>query len=378
MVLFEFEGKQLFNRHGLPLLPSLLVENAREAAISVEKFGPDVILKAQIAGGKRGKRGLIKIAHNSSEAIQFAQEIFARTDIPEAPITRILIEPAIPIAEEWYLAVLPDRTTKKLMIMVSNKGGIEIEQVARDFPEAILKIYVRFTERITSESIQTQLRHFKLPEKRMAQLVEIIEKLVLCARQEDLLLAEINPLIWTPSEDLWVLDAKVQIDEGAFFRHPDHQAFESFKKTMSPIQENAKKADLAYVGLDGDIGTISCGAGLSMTTCDLLETFGGKAANFLDVGGGASPEKVETALQILFAQSHIRGILVNVFGGITRGEQVAQGIIAALKTHPEHVPIVVRLIGTNDKEGVALLAAAGIDAYTEMEPAIKRILEVLA
>lgn len=377
MVLFEYEGKIILKDHHLPVLQSFVVDNAVAARNAAEKLNTKVVLKAQIMGGKRGKRGLIKVADTPENAELIAQEIFNRKDIPEAPITEIMIEPAVEIEKEYYIATMVDRSSKKILVMFSAEGGIEIEEVARQTPEAIEKLYLNFIDPIYPFKFFPMISQFGIEGKPKLLLSEIIMKLVQCSKEEDLILAEINPFIFTKSGEAWVLDAKIQIDEGAQYRHPIQKSFHSINKNLGYHELKAKDADLAYVQLSGDIGMISCGAGLSMATCDIIEKFGGKAANFLDVGGGASPQKVESALNILFSQTHIRGILINVFGGITRGEEVAKGIITALKLNPDHVPIVVRLIGTNDQEGVAMLAAAGIDAFTEMEPAVKRILEVL-
>jgi succinyl-CoA synthetase beta subunit len=377
MVLFEYEGKSILKKHGLPIMESFVVETTTAARMAAEKISSKIILKAQISGGKRGKRGLIKFADTPEDAEKDAREIFNRTDIPEGPITHILVEPAVNIEKEYYLAVIIDRSSKKIMIMFSPQGGVDIEEVASQTPEAIEKMYLHFSDIPYPFRFFPMLSQFGIEGKRKLLLADILTKIVNCARTEDLILTEINPFIFTPTGDPVVLDAKIQVDEGASFRHPEYRTFKSISKDLSTYEKEAKDADLAYVQLDGDIGMISCGAGLSMATCDIIEKFGGKAANFLDVGGGASPQKVEAALNILFTQSHIRGILINVFGGITRGEEVAKGIIQALKKNPNHVPIIVRLIGTNDKEGVALLATEGIEAYIEMEPAIKRIMEVI-
>jgi succinyl-CoA synthetase beta subunit len=377
MVLYEYEAKILLRKYNIPLSDSMLVTSPKEAQSAQEKFHSKVVIKAQILGGKRGKRGLIQFGSTPEEVVQKSKEILARSDLPEGFVKQLLIEPAIDIAEELYLGVLIDRSKKQLLVLFSPQGGIEIEETARISPEDLMKIYFSFSTKIFPYLFFEDLDQIGVTGKRKILIAELLSKLVMIARKEDLLLLELNPFVFTKNGKPLALDARISLDESALFRHSDQQHFQSLKDGLSAQELQAKQADLAYVQMEGDIGMISCGAGLSMATCDLIALYGGSTANFLDVGGGASPEKVEAALQILFAQSNIKGILINVFGGITRGDQVAQGIITALKKQPNHVPVVVRLIGTNDVIGVKILAEAGINAFTEMEPAVQKIMEVL-
>lgn len=377
MVLYEFEAKTLLRKYGIPLSDSVLVTTPKEARVAQAKFHSKIVIKAQILGGKRGKRGLIQFGDTPEEAELKSKEILAHTDLPEGPIKHLLIEPAIEISEELYLGVLIDRSKKQIMVLFSTQGGIEIEETAKNSPGALMRLYFPFSVKIYPYHFYDDLDKLEIKGKKKVLIADMLSKLVMIARKEDLLLLELNPFVLTKQDKSLALDVRISLDESALFRHPDQQQFQSLKDGLSLQELQAKQFDLAYVQMDGDIGMISCGAGLSMATCDLIALYGGSTANFLDVGGGASPEKVEAALEILFAQTNIKGILINVFGGITRGDQVAQGIIAALKKRPNHVPIVVRLIGTNDVAGVKILADAGIHAFTEMEPAVQKIMEVL-
>ena len=376
-LVYEYEGKGIFRKHGLPMLDSVLIESADEAKAAYDKIGGTVIVKAQVLSGGRGKRGLIKLVHSASETEQIAAEIFARDDLKDGKVKRILIEQGADIAEEIYLGVLIDRSTKQLLAMVSTKGGIDIEQVAKTDPEAIAKISLPIDTEGLPYMFFEGLDSLGVEGKKKNILAYMLSKLTKILQEEDLMLVEINPFVFTSETKPIVLDARVITDDSALFRHKDHKAFASRMERYEEAELLAKEADIAFVKLEGTIGMISCGAGLSMATCDVVAHFGGSTANFLDIGGGASPEKVEAALHITMGQPEVKAVLINVFGGITRGDQVAEGIITALKKKAGHVPVVVRLIGTNDKEGVKILSEYGLDAYTEMEPAIKKVVELV-
>ena len=376
MLIYEYEAKQLFRKHQIPLLNSVLITNPEDIEEYQALYGNNGVIKAQILSGGRGKRGLIKVSKNASELKQFTNEIFQRTDVKEGKIQKILIEEFADIADEIYLSAMLDRTTKKILVMISLQGGVNIEKVAEKSPHAIAKDWLAIDTHAQPYELYELLNSMGIKGKKKSILAQILSKIVHILHKEDLMMLEINPFVFTKAGKPLALDARVLIDPSALYRHPDQAKFKSLHLRLNENEEKANENGLAYVQLSGEIGLISCGAGLSMASCDMINHFGGSPANFLDVGGGASPAKVEAALDILFSQEEIKGILINVFGGITRCDQVAEGIVLSVKNNAHNIPIVVRLIGTNDKMGVEILSEANLNAFTDMEPAVQKIVEL--
>ena len=370
-MLYEYEGKLLLKKYGFPLAYGKVVENAQDAKNAADNFHAPVMVKAQILGGGRGKRGLIQLGKTPLEVQQIATSIFARNDLPEGPVRHLYIEQAVPIQQELYLSALIDRNQNQILVMFCAQGGIDIEDFNEKNPQAIAKQWIPFNVKPFPYYFYDLVCAQGFNGRKKILLATMLSKLVDFLREEDLLLAEINPFVFTTTDIPLVLDAKINLDPGAIYRHSEQQQMVSLSENLSMLEVYAQTNDLAFVPLEGDIGMISCGAGLSMATCDLLSDMGGKVANFLDVGGGASAEKVQSALELTFKLPHLKMVFINIFGGITRCDQVAEGIIAALTKFPKHVPIVVRLIGTHEKQGIEILANHGIKAFTALEPALE-------
>ncbi len=375
-MLYEFEGKSIFKKHKLPLPPSKVVTSVEEAVKAAEELGLPVVIKAQTLSGKRGKRGLIKKVDTIDEVKEKSAEILSK-ESDGRPIKKLLIEKVVPIKQEFYASVMVDGSHVALLSMFSPEGGMDIEEIAKTKPEKLEKIMFPMDIKPFGYRFFPALKRQGITGKDMVKLAGFLKKLVEIVQKEDLTLAEINPLVLTEDGQYLALDAKVVVDDNASYRHPEWKEFTSLIDRYTKEEIEAKEAGISFVELDGEIGMIACGAGLGMATMDLIKYFGANPKNFLDVGGGASPEKVSKALEILSRDPEVKVILVNVFGGITRGDQVALGIIDAIKKFNIKIPIVVRLIGTNQEEGVKILKEHGIEAYTEMEPAIKKAVELV-
>ena len=375
-MLYEFEGKQIFKKHNLPLPPSKVVMSADEAVEAAKEMGLPVVIKAQTLSGKRGKRGLIKKVDSEEEVREKAAEILSK-ESDGRPIRKLLVEKVVPIKQEFYASVLVDGSHLSLLTMFSPEGGMDIEEIAATKPDRLAKISLPMNDHGFPFRFFEALKSQGFTGKPMAKLATILSRLFKIVQEEDLTLAEINPLVLTEDGQYLVLDAKVVVDDNATHRHPEWKEFTSLVERYTEEEIEAINAGISFVELHGDIGMIACGAGLGMATMDLIKYFGASPKNFLDVGGGASPEKVSKALEILTRDKEVKVILVNVFGGITRGDQVARGIIDAINKFNIDIPLVVRLIGTNQEEGVKILDEKGIPAYTEMEPAIKKAVELV-
>lgn len=370
ILLYEYEGKLLLKKYGFPLTYGKVVDNPQDAKVAAENFHSPVMVKAQILGGGRGKRGLIQMGKTPLDVHQIATSIFARNDLPEGPVRHLLIEQAIQIQQELYLSALIDRDRKQILLMFCSQGGVDIEELNQKNPKAIGKQWVDFDTKMFPYCFYDLVGSQGFDGRKKILLATMLSKLGNLLRDEDLLMAEINPFVFTTNDLPLVLDAKISVDPSAQYRHIEQQQMASLGENLNILEVYAQTNDLAFVQLNGDIGMISCGAGLSMATCDLLTQMGGTVANFLDVGGGASAEKVQSALELTFKIPQVKLVFVNIFGGITRCDQVAEGIIAALKKNLQHLPVIVRLIGTNDQIGVRILADHGIKAFTTMEPAL--------
>ncbi len=367
MNLHEYQGKQLFAEYGLPVSQGIAVDTPEAAAEAAKKIGGDKwVVKAQVHAGGRGKAGGVKLIESPAEAQAFAANwlgknlVTYQTDENGQPVSKILVETCTDIANELYLGAVVDRSSRRIVFMASTEGGVEIETVAEETPEKILKATV---DPLTgAQPYQGRELAFKLGLKgdQIKQFTKIFMGLAKMFQEKDLALLEINPLVITDEGNLHCLDAKVAIDGNAVYRHKDLQAMHD------PSQEDAREAhaaewDLNYVALDGTIGCMVNGAGLAMGTMDIVALHGGFPANFLDVGGGATKERVTEAFKLILADDKVKTVLVNIFGGIVRCDLIAEGIIGAVKEVGVEVPVVVRLEGNNAELGSKLLADSGLD-----------------
>ena len=364
MDLFEYQARDVFEKHGVPVLGGIVATTPDEARAAAQQLGGGtVVVKAQVKTGGRGKAGGVKLAHGPEEAAERAGEILGM-DIKGHTVHRVMVAAGARIAEEYYFSVLLDRAERRYLAMCSVEGGVEIEQLAVERPDALAKVAVDPIVGIDAAKAAEIVAAAGFAADVAPQVAEVIQKLWTVYREEDATLVEVNPLVRTTDGAVVALDGKVTLDENAGFRHPDHAGLED-SAAADPLEARAKAADLNYVKLDGSVGIIGNGAGLVMSTLDVVayagEAHGGvKPANFLDIGGGASAEVMAAGLDIILSDPQVHAVLVNVFGGITACDAVANGIVAALEILGDHAtkPLVVRLDGNNVVEGRAILAAA--------------------
>ena len=353
MDLFEYQGKQFFARYGMPVSPGEIAFSVEEAVAAAERIGTPVMVKAQVHTGGRGKAGGVKFAATIDDVREHAANILG-LDISGHVVGRVWIELASDIAEEYYASFTLDRSARKHLGMLSAEGGVEIETVADENPDAIAKVWIDPVDGLDEAAARAWVAAGNLPEAAVEGTVDILQKLYTAYVDGDADLVEINPLILTPDGRIHVLDAKVTLDGSAVFRHEDYAVFDE-TQTRDEREMAAHARGLQYVGLDGSVGVIANGAGLAMSTVDVLNQVGGSPANFLDIGGGANAEVMAGALEVINNDPAVRSIFINIFGGITRGEEVANGIIGALERVRIDAPIVIRLDGTNAEEGRAIL-----------------------
>jgi succinyl-CoA synthetase beta subunit len=371
MNLHEYQARELLRRAGIPVPADGVATTPKQAKQVAERLGARrVVVKAQVHAGGRGKAGGVKLAASPAEAEQVAAKILGMT-IKGLTVHRVLIAPAAEIASEAYVGVIVDRTTQSPVFMVSPAGGIDIEEVAATTPEKIFR--ARVDARYGLLPHQALGLAFRLyDDVTMArQAADILQKLYRAFVDAGASLAEINPLVRTPQGEIVALDAKIAVDDNELDRRP---AIAALRDTTAeePSEVQAREANLTYIKLDGDVGCVVNGAGLAMATMDLVKYYGGEPANFLDIGGSSNPEKVVSALQIITADVHVKAILFNIFGGITRCDDVANGIVAATRRFKVDRPIVIRLTGTNEKEALAILGGVGMTALTDMDEAVKQ------
>ena len=375
MDLFEYQGKSLFARAGVPVPDGRLATTPAEAAEAAAALGGTVVVKAQVQVGGRGKAGGIKLASGRDEAAQVARDILGM-DIKGHTVHSVWVEAASSIAAEYYASFTLDRAAKKHLAMVSAQGGMDIEQVAADTPEAVVRIHIDPVVGLSQWQARELVYRAHLDRGAGRKLAAALVKLYEAFVSLDCDLVEVNPLIVTEDGEAVALDSKVTIDDNALYRHPD---FEEFKAAfvLDPIEQMAKERGLQFIKLDGSVGIMANGAGLAMSTLDVVDLVGGSAANFLDVGGGARAETITDAFEVLTADDAVRAVLINIFGGIVRCDLVAEGIVAALEKKDLPWPLVVRLDGTNAEEAREILAeqAAGkvIPAATMREGAEKAV-----
>jgi succinyl-CoA synthetase beta subunit len=353
--LFEYQGKQYFARFGIPVSPGGTADTVSEAVAAAAAAGYPVVVKAQVQVGGRGKAGGIQLAADEAEVRRHAAAILGM-DIKGHVVKRVWIEHASDIDKEYYASFTLDRGAKKHLGMVSARGGVDIEQVADEDPGAIARLHIDPAVGLSPDGAATLVEEAGLDEPARAQAAEILLQLYRCFVEGDADLVEINPLILTPEGRVHALDAKVTLDDNAAFRHPEWDEFRGLQE-LDPREKLASEKGLQYVGLSGEVGIIANGAGLAMSTCDVVNQVGGSPANFLDIGGGASADVMAGALEVINSDDAVKSIFINIFGGITRGEEVANGIVQALGRVDIRPPIVIRLDGTNAEEGRAILAA---------------------
>jgi succinyl-CoA synthetase beta subunit len=353
--LFEYQGKQLFARYGIPVSAGDVAETVDDAVAAADRVGYPVVVKAQVQVGGRGKAGGVKLANDADEARTHAGNILG-LDIKGHVVKRVWVEHASDIAEEYYASFTLDRAAKQYLGMLSAQGGVEIEQVAVEHPDALARIEIDPVDGLDAAQCRAWVESAKLNPQATDGTVDILTKLYEVFVDGDADLVEINPLILTPEGKVHALDAKVSLDDNARFRHPEWDQFTGLEK-LDPREREAEELGLQYVGLDGDVGLIANGAGLAMATCDIVHEVGGKPANFLDIGGGANAQVMANALAVINNDPNVKSIFINIFGGITKGEEVANGIVQALQQVDISSPIVIRLDGTNAEQGREILSS---------------------
>ena len=385
MKIHEYQAKELLRSHGVPVPRGYPAFSVREAMEAAQKLGGKIwVVKAQIHAGGRGKGGGVKLARSLPEVEQLSGQILGmqlvthQTGPGGQKVRRLLIEEGADIKKEYYVAALTDRATQKVALMASSEGGMDIEEVAHKTPEKIIKVFVDPLVGLTDALAQQLAEGIGVPAASQAEAKDVFGKLYACYMATDASLAEINPLILEGNGHIKALDAKFNFDSNALFRHPEVVAYRDLDEE-DPAEVEASKFDLSYISLDGNIGCLVNGAGLAMATMDTIKLFGGEPANFLDVGGGATAEKVTEAFKIMLKNENVKGILVNIFGGIMKCDTIAEGVIAACKAVNLGVPLVVRMKGTNEDLGKKMLKDSGlpiISADTMAEAATKIVAAV--
>lgn len=372
MKIHEYQSKRIFAKYGVPIPNGKVAITPQEAYDAAKDLGGRVIVKSQVLVGGRGKAGGVKLAKNPDEAKERAAEILGM-DIKGLTVRKVLVDEASNIKKEIYVGITNDRAKRMPVMMVSAEGGVEIEEVARTNPEKIIKVYINPLLGLQGYQIRDIAASIELPRENWKEFGVIANGLWKAYKGSDATLAEINPMIITEEDTLLAVDGKMLIDDSALFRHHDLAEMRDLD-TEAESETIAREHDLAYIQLDGEIGCMVNGAGLAMTTMDIVNLFGGSPANFLDIGGGANAEKVAAAFRIILSDPKVKAVLINIFGGITRGDEVAKGILEAIDEVKPTVPMVVRLVGTNAEEGRALLADADmLTAETLVDAAQKAV-----
>jgi succinyl-CoA synthetase beta subunit len=372
MKLHEYQSKQIFAKYGIPIPKGRVAATATEAKQIAEELGSRVVIKSQVLVGGRGKAGGIRLAKSPSEAEDMATMILGM-EIKGLPVRKVLVDEAAQIEKEIYLGITNDRSARKPVIMSSSAGGVEIEEVARLTPEKIFKVHIDPLLGLRDYQARDIAAGIDLPREHWRLFGQIAHGLWHAFTDCDATLAEINPMVITANNQLLAVDGKMVLDDNALFLHPNLAEMRDLD-AEAPSEIEARKFGLSFIKLDGNIGCMVNGAGLAMTTMDIIKLFGGEPANFLDIGGGAGAEKVAAALRIILADPNVKAVLFNVFGGITRGDEVARGILSVLSDSQTKVPMVTRLVGTNAEEGRRILANANmITADTLVDAAQKAV-----
>ncbi len=371
MNLHEYQARDILRRHGIPVPPGEVAETAEQARAIAQRFGGGrVVVKAQVHAGGRGKAGGVKLATDAAEAGELAARILGMR-IKGLPVRRVLVTPAADIASESYVGIIVDRASQRPVLMVSPAGGVDIEEVAAKTPEQIHRLAVdpRYGL-LAHQALGLALKLYReMPQARAA--ADIMQRLYAAFYAVGAALMEINPLVTTPDGTVAALDAKIVVDDNELERHPEIAALRD-PSAEEPSEVQARQAGLTFIKLEGSVGCCVNGAGLAMATMDLVKYYGGEPANFLDIGGSSNPQKVVDALRIITADRNVRSILFNIFGGITRCDDVANGIVQATQQFPMTVPLVIRLTGTNEALAIQILTKAGFSALTDMDEAVKQ------
>ena len=374
MNLHEYQAKRTFAKYGVPIPDGDVAYTADEARTITQKLGGKVVVKAQVHIGGRGKAGGVKLANSPEEAAEAAAKILGM-DIKGFTVNKVLIDEQSAIDKEIYLAVLIDRAARRSMIMASADGGMDIEAVAKDTPDRIIKVHVDPALGVKGYQSTYIASRMGLPREQWKQFHNIVTGLYASFLNSDASLAEVNPLIVTDDGMLMAVDGKMSIDDNALYRQPELEAMRDLSEEPD-AEKQARDAGINFIQLDGNIGCMVNGAGLAMTTMDVVNLFGGSPANFLDIGGGAKAESVATALKLILSDPKVKTVLINIFGGITRGDEVAQGIVDALAMVKTDIPMVIRLAGTNAKEGLAILADAEMETAVTLSDAAQKAVAI--
>jgi succinyl-CoA synthetase beta subunit len=367
MKLQEYRSKEILARYGVPQLPGETATSAEEARAAAQRIGGAVVVKAQVLVGGRGKAGGVKLAATPEEAEERAREIIG-LEIKGVTVRTVLVAPAAEIANEYYLGLILDRAAKAVTVIASAEGGVEIEETARTNPEAILRLALHPLIGLQDHNVRRASFFLGIPPDLRRDFAAVLKGLYAAFMDSDADIAEINPLVVTTDGRLVALDAKIVLDDSALPRHPDLEPMRDLNEE-EPAEVQAREAGISFIKLDGTIGCMVNGAGLAMATMDLVKLAGGEPANFLDIGGGAKADRVAAAFRIILDDPNVQAVLVNIFGGITRGDEVARGIVEARQTFTREVPMVARIVGTNAAEAAEILRAAQLITATSLDDA---------
>ena len=382
MKLHEYQAKELLAKYGCAVPKNAgIASTPAEAKAAVESLGGSGVIKAQVHSGGRGKAGGIKVAKTPEEGETYANGILGMllktVQVPEGIVVeKVLIEEPVAIEKEYYLSIVPDRNTRQNVIILSEQGGMDIEEVADEHPDAILRLNINPLEGVRDYQLREAVAEAKLSPAHANKIVGFIRSLIKAYDESDAAMMEINPLAITADGRVIAADAKIEIDDSTMFRHPEFAVYAEGSHEDA-LEAEAAKDDIAYVRLGGSVGVICNGAGLTMTTMDEVKRAGGEPANFLDVGGGAQAERVAKCLNLVLSDPNVKGVLINIFGGITRCDEVAKGVVAASEMVEIKVPIVVRLAGTNAKEGAEILSSSNLISADTMQNAAEKIVSLV-
>ncbi len=374
MKIHEYQARQLFRKYGIPVPEDVLCYTVSEVEKATRELNRMVVVKAQVLVGGRGKAGGVKLARNVDDAVSAAKQILGM-DIKGCKVEKVLVSDAVEITKEYYVGLINDRNTKSVTLMVSSEGGVEIEEVAKDNPEKIIKFHINSLTGLLdfqARDIAFQLFGDITQAKQAASIFTKLYKLYV---ETDATIAEINPLVLTPDNKVLAIDGKMNFDDNALFRQPEILAMREPDEDEL-VEIDASSKGLSYIKLDGNIGCMVNGAGLAMATMDMIKLYGGEPANFLDIGGSSNPQKVIDAMNILLNDKKVTAVMINIFGGITRCDDVAKGLIKAMEVITTNIPIVVRLSGTNAAEGLELLKQTNLPTVSSMSEAAKKAIEL--